>query len=92
MKYVNPKIANFIIAFAIQMLLYLLIVINFRAITQANLLWMTLSDAVIAAMNFFIIRKIATSPNSIVMFFGYTLGSVVGSILGIILSKTILGS
>lgn len=91
MKSLYPKTISFATIFAIQLILYLLLVINFRAVAQANLLWSVVSDTVIAAMNFFVIRKIANSQDSFIMFLGYTLGSAAGSVAGILLSKLLLG-
>lgn len=76
--------------FMVQLVLYLFLVINFRAVAQANLFWSVISDPLIAGMNFLIIRKIAKSEDSWILFAGYTAGSAVGSVLGILLSKLVL--
>ena len=83
-------VRDFCIMFMVQLVLYLLLCINFRAVAQANLFWSVTSDSLIAAMNFVIIRKIAKSEDSWVLFAGYTAGSAVGSVLGILLSKLVL--
>ena len=58
---------------------------------QANYLQSMSSDAAIASMSFFVIRKIAKDENqSIWLWLGYTLGGVVGSALGIYLSVLLL--
>jgi hypothetical protein len=85
-------IKHFFIMFIVQLVLYLLLVINFRAVAQANMLWSVVSDSLIASMNFMIIRKIAKSEDSWTLFTGYTAGSAAGSVLGIILSKLLLHS
>lgn len=88
----KKPVSDFLIMFVVQLVLYMILVINFRAIAQANILWSVASDAIIAAMNFLIIQKIAKSDNSWVMFGGYTAGSAAGSVAGILLSKLVLGS
>lgn len=85
------KFYDFSTMFMIQLALYTLLVINFRAVAQANVFWSVLSDIIIASMNFLIIRKIAKSEDSWLLFAGYTSGSAVGSVLGIALSKFIMG-
>jgi len=44
------------------------------------------SDFTIASLNFFVIRKIAKSEDSLHQWLGYVMGSVSGSYLGIWLS------
>lgn len=85
------KVWLFIELFFIQIVLYVFLVINFRAVAQANIAWSVGTDTIIAAMNFFVIRKIASSENSTLMFTAYTLGSAVGSVAGIVVSKLLLG-
>lgn len=81
---------DFLIMFAAQLALNILLVINFRSVAQANILWSVNSDFVIACMNFLIICRIAKSDKSWILFLGYTMGSAAGSIMGIIISKLLL--
>lgn len=71
---------------------YLLLTVNYSAIAKGSYLWTGLSDLVFASVNFFVIRKIATSKVTSVLEWGsYVTGSVAGSLLGIYLSKLIFG-
>lgn len=82
---------GFILFFA-QMLSFAIISINYRAIAQANYFWAILSDIIVAALSYFVIRRIAKSNNSIIQWFGFTIGSVAGTVIGIYFSKIILGN
>ena len=75
--------------FFIQIALYGLLCINYRAIAQVQYNTAALSDFIIASFNFFIIRKIAKSEDALHQWLGYVLGSVVGSYLGIYISTLI---
>jgi hypothetical protein len=70
----------------IQIVLYSVLCMNFRAVAEAHYHEAALTDFLIASMNFFVIRKIAQSGDAIHQWIGYVLGSVVGSYLGIYLS------
>jgi hypothetical protein len=72
--------------FFIQILLFGILCINFRAIALANYHTAALSDFIVATLQFFVIKKIASSDESYKHWFGYTAGSVVGSYLGIYIS------
>ena len=67
----------------IQIVLYSLLCINYRAIALGHYHWAATSDFVIASMNFFIIRKISKSEDSFHQWLGYVIGSVIGSYVGI---------
>lgn len=73
----------------IQIVLYSLLCINYRAIALGHYHWAALSDFVIASMNFFIIRKISKSEESFHQWVGYVIGSVIGSYSGIYISLMI---
>lgn len=70
----------------IQIVLYGLLCINYRAVALADYHEAAVSDFVIATMNFFVIRKIAKSEEAFHQWVGYVIGSVIGSYLGIYLS------
>jgi hypothetical protein len=76
--------------FGVQYLLYVLLCINFRGIAQANYPVALISDTLIAAMQFFVMRRIAKAEEPNHLFAGYVIGSVLGSAAGIQLSKTYL--
>jgi hypothetical protein len=52
--------------------------------------WSAASDFACATFSFFVIKKIATSDNTFHGWLGYALGGVVGSVLGIWVSKLML--
>lgn len=78
--------------FAIQLSSYTLLCINYRAVAQAHYLWSSLSDFAIATLSYFVIKRIAHGENTLHQWMGYALGGVAGSLLGIYLSKVILGN
>lgn len=80
------KIKEASILFLIQVILYGLLCINYRAVALAHYHDAAATDFIIASMNFFVIRKIAKSGDAVHQWVGYVLGSVVGSYLGIYLS------
>jgi len=93
MSYLNKIIVNMTIKlkeasllFIIQLALYGILCINFRAIALAHYHEAAISDFLVASINFFVIRKIAKSDDAIHQWVGYVLGSVAGSYVGIYLS------
>lgn len=72
--------------FFIQIILFSVLCVNFRAISQAHYHTAAISDFIVATLQFFVIKKIANAEESTKHWFGYTLGSVVGSYLGIYIS------
>ena len=78
--------------FATQVTSYSILCINYRAVAQALYFWASLSDFAIATLTYFVIKRIATSDNTLHQWLGYALGGVVGSLFGIWLSTVILGS
>ena len=85
------KVKIFVILFVVQLVLYTTLVFNFRAVAQGNIFWSGATDLTIAAINFFLVRKIANTPHLYIGFAGYVSGSVVGTIIGILISKFLLG-
>jgi len=75
--------------FFIQIALYGLLCINYRAVAQVQYNTAALSDFAIASFNFFVIRKIAKSEDALHQWIGYVAGSVAGSYLGIYTSTLI---
>jgi hypothetical protein len=88
----NAKLKEFITLFVIQVISYSLLCINFRAVAQAHYIQSAITDFIIATLSFFVIRKIAKSEDTFHGWAGYAFGGVVGSFLGIWLSKILLGS
>ena len=85
----NQKLKEAAVLFFIQIALYGLLCINYRAVALAHYHEAAITDFTIASMNFFIIRKIAQSNDAFHQWIGYVLGSIVGSYLGIYLSVLI---
>ena len=85
------KTGEFLSLFFIQIVAYTIFCINYRAVADAHYHTAAISDFGIASLNFFVIRKIAHGQDHTHQWAGYALGSVVGSYLGIWISKTFLG-
>lgn len=73
-----------------QTALFAILCVNFRAIAEADYAVALISDALVAAMQFFVIRRITQGDEQAHRFAGYVIGSVLGSWLGIWISKTYL--
>ena len=73
-----------------QTALFALLCVNFRAIAGADYAVALISDALVAWMQFFVIRRIVQDDDQAHRFAGYVVGSVLGSWLGIWISKTYL--
>ena len=78
--------------FSVQIVLYAIWCINFRAVADAHYHAAAISDFMIASINFFVIKKISHGQDQFHQWLGYALGSVVGSYLGISLSIHFLSS
>ena len=81
-----------IILFFVQIFAYGFVAINYRAIAQANYPYTILTDVIIALIQFLVIRKISKAKSATIQLIGFIAGSVVGSVLGIYISKIILGA
>jgi hypothetical protein len=82
-------VKTFILFFALQFMLYFLMTLNFRAIAQARYFWAILTDMLISAAQFWIIRKVGASAESAIAWSGFVCGGAVGSGLGIYFSKKV---
>jgi len=87
----RTKLKEASILFVVQIFMYTIWCINFRAVADAHYHTAALSDFLIASMNFFVIKKIAHGQDNFHQWAGYALGSVVGSYFGIWVSATFLG-
>lgn len=88
-----------VVLFFAQVILCTVIAINYRSISQAHYLFTALSSMGIAGITYFLIQRISESNKKRkkskerdFAWIGFMLGSVVGDIIGIYLSKFILGS
>lgn len=88
----KEKIKEFFLFFTIQLILYLLVIVNYRAVTLLDYTSTVTTDFIIASFNFFVVRKIAKSEDSLHQWAGYALGGAIGSLLGLYLSKLMLGT
>ena len=52
--------------FAIQVVSYGLLCMNYRAVAQAHYLWASLSDFAIATLGYFVLKHLATSASKLV--------------------------
>lgn len=86
---VKNKFKEALILCVIQIISFGLLCINYRAVALAHYHESALTDFLIASLNFFIIKKIASSNDSFYQWLGYVVGSVLGSYLGIYLSVLI---
>ena len=82
----KEKLKEAIILGVIQIVLYSILCMNFRAVAEAHYHEAALTDFLVASMNFFVIRKISQSTDAFHQWIGYVSGSVIGSYLGIYLS------
>ena len=82
----KTKIKEAAILFFIQIVVYSILCINYRAVAQTQYHLAALTDFMIGSMSFFVIRKIARSEDSLHQWIGYALGCVAGSYLGIYIS------
>jgi hypothetical protein len=89
---VNKSLRDCLTMFAVQVTLYIMVVVNYRAVAQADIPWSVASDTLIASANFLVLRKIVKNLDNMNLFFGYVAGSAVGSVAGILVSKMILQS
>jgi len=83
------KLKEALTLFAIQIVSYSLLCINFRAVANTEYHHAALTDFMLASLSFFVIRKIARSEDALHQWIGYVAGSVAGSYLGIWLSVVI---
>ena len=82
----KQKVKEFFLFFTIQLVLYLLLVLNYRSVSQMNYMATVISDFIIASFNFFVIRKIAKSQDSFHQWLGYAVGGAIGGVLGLWIS------
>jgi hypothetical protein len=82
---------SFILFFA-QMLSFAIITINYRAVAQASYTWSALTDLIVASLSYFVVKRIAKTENTVLQWFGFAIGSAIGTIVGIFASLLLLGS
>lgn len=82
----KQRIKEAALLFTIQVVMYCLLCINYRAVAYTKYHLAAITDFTIGSMSFFVIRKIARSEDAIHQWLGYALGCVAGSYLGIYIS------
>lgn len=82
----KKKVKEFFLFFAIQLTLYLLLVVNYRFVAWVNYPGTIITDFIIASFNFFVVRKIAKSEDSLHQWAGYAAGGAVGGMTGLWIS------
>ena len=86
----SDKYREALIIAAAQAVLFAILCVNFRAIAEADYAVALISDALVASMQFFVIRRISQGDEHFHRFGGYVIGSVLGSWVGIWISKSYL--
>lgn len=69
-----------------QALLYSVLTANFRMVAQGNLAGALVTDFIIATLNYFLIRRIATAAQTTKAWAAYTLGGLLGTTIGLALT------
>jgi hypothetical protein len=72
--------------FAIQFVNYLVVTVNMRAVSAGKYRWTAITDGAIAGVGFLAIKEVATAHSSLA-WAGYVFGGIIGSQVGIWLSK-----
>ena len=85
------RMKNAAVYFCIQAFNYASVALYTRVVAQANYVLACSMDAVYALVNYFVIRRIATSDQNIIGLVGYVAGSVCGTLLGIWSSVKLIG-
>lgn len=67
--------------------MYVMLVINMRAVAQGQYVVAVISDGIIALISFLVLRRIIKSTDEPHQWAGYTVGSMIGSVVGIYVSK-----
>lgn len=74
-----------------QFLNYAVCTLSWRAVAQANIPVASATDALLASLQFFILRKVIDSKeDTLAAWLAYTTGGVLGTIAGIMLSTALL--
>ena len=80
------RVLTFLLFFALMLLNYGLLTVNYRMIARGHYLGTACSDAAIALLGFTIIRHVAQT-DVLVAQVGYVCGGVCGSLLGLYLTR-----
>jgi hypothetical protein len=79
-----------ILLFFIQAMVTFIAAFNMRAIAQANYTWTIISEVLVGIMIYLSVKEIADKAHPTAKLIGYVCGGVVGSVIGIYISKIVL--
>lgn len=87
MKTIFNSIKTPLLFCAIQIMSYALLTLNFRAIAEKNLLVALITDGLNCTLSFFFFRKMLKEKdeNSIMNWFGYFVGGLIGTTIGMLI-------
>lgn len=71
---------------ASQSAIYSLATVNIRAVAARDFPTALLTDAALATLVYFVIRRVAREPASVVPWLGYLVGSLIGTAVGMAIS------
>jgi hypothetical protein len=69
---------------------YFVLTFDFRTVAQANYLWAAITNLIIAMLTFTVLNRVSESKSTWDRF-GYAVGGTCGTMVGIYISKLILG-
>lgn len=75
----------------LQILNYGLICFSYRVLAQGNATLTVTTDVVYSVLSFSILREVAKGDDSFLSRAGFTIGSGIGTYLGIVISKMVTG-
>jgi len=78
---------DFLVLFVAQMTSYALLTYDFRVLAQGRIGPTLIADAMACSFGFFVIRRIATMESSRYGFLGFLCGSVLGTWIGMVITK-----
>lgn len=81
---------RFFVMFGVELLVTVIVVMDFRAVAVGSYPWTASVNALFGVVNFTLVQRIAKSDTRGEMA-GYTCGCVVGSCLGIFITKHLKG-
>ena len=87
----SPKLKDFLTFYVLQFWTYGVVCISMRTVSQAAYVESVLIDLFYGAAQWFIIKKVSRSEDTVAGFLGFTLGCVSGTAVGIKLSLLWLG-
>ncbi len=81
---------EFFIVFFSQLLAFLFITMNYRAVAHGSYVGTAITDLLFSAVNFGLIKRVANSETKMTMV-AYVIGGMIGSQIGILLTMYVKG-